>query len=53
MAYRSAINESTAQMSMRILFGREMRMPCDLVFECKSGEDLYSDDLSRKVDDIH
>lgn len=52
MAYRSAINESTGQTPARILFGRELRLPCDLVFRCKPGED-YVSELRRKMDDIH
>lgn len=57
MAYRSAINESTGQTPAKILFGREMRLPCDLEFGCRPGEDVAGEDyvvqLRRRMDDMH
>lgn len=57
MAYRSSIHETTGQSPANILFGRELRLPCDLVFGSKPGEDLagedYVTDLRRRMDDTH
>lgn len=57
MAYRSAVNESSGQTPSKVLFGREMRLPCDLVFGSKPGEDIagedYVSDLRRKMEDTH
>ncbi|XP_050519398.1 uncharacterized protein LOC126893360 [Diabrotica virgifera virgifera] len=57
MAYRSAVNESTGQTPAKVLFGREMRLPCDLEFGCRPGEDVagedYVNELRRRMDDIH
>jgi hypothetical protein len=57
MAYRSSVHETTGQTPANILFGRELRLPCDLVFGSKPGEDLagedYVTDLRRRMDDIH
>lgn len=52
MAYRSAVNESTKHTRARVLFEREMRLPCDLVFRFKPGEDLVSK-VWRKMDSIY
>jgi transposase InsO family protein len=56
MAIRSAINESTGQTPAKVLFGREMRLPCDLVFGCKPGEvarEEYVGDLQNRMENIH
>jgi transposase InsO family protein/predicted aspartyl protease len=57
MAYRSSAHETTGQSPANIAFGRELRLPCDLKFGCKPGENLANDDyvanLRRKMDDIH
>ena len=57
MAYRSSVHETTGQTPANILFGRELRLPCDLIFGSKPGEDLagedYVTDLRRRMDDIH
>lgn len=57
MAYRSSVHETTGQTPANILFGRELRLPCDLVFGSKPGEDLAGEDyvkeLRRRMDDIH
>lgn len=47
MAYRSAVNESTGQALARILFGKEMKLACDLVFGCKPGEDYVTERRRR------
>lgn len=55
MAYRAAFNESKGKMPVRVLFGREMRLPCDLECHCTlgdvSGED-YVSKLKRQMDDL-
>lgn len=57
MAYRASVNGSTSQSPANVLFGRELRLPCDLKFGCKPGEDLAGEDyvsrLRRRLDDIH
>ena len=57
MAYRSAVHETTGQTPANILFGRELRLPCDLVFGSKPGEDLAGEDyvtcLRKRMDGIH
>ncbi|GBN39028.1 hypothetical protein AVEN_58546-1 [Araneus ventricosus] len=32
LAYRSAVHETTGFTPSRILYGRELRLPCDLLF---------------------
>jgi len=57
LAYRSSMHETTRQSPANIVFGRELRLPCDLKFGCKPGEDLADDNfvtnLRRRMDDIH
>ncbi|KAG8227446.1 hypothetical protein J437_LFUL009667 [Ladona fulva] len=57
LAYRSSIHETTSQSPASIIFGRELRLPCDLKFGCKPGEDLADEnfvtDLRLRMDDIH
>ena len=58
MAYRSAVNESPGQTPANILFGREMRLSCDLKFGCRPGEyeivgDDYVGKLKKRLDEIH
>ncbi|UYV62133.1 K02A2.6-like, partial [Cordylochernes scorpioides] len=37
MAYRAAINETTGQTPAKVMFGRELRLPCDLEFGTPGG----------------
>jgi len=57
MAYRSAVQELTGKTPARIMLGREIRLPCDLEFGCKPGEEIagedYVVDLERKMDYIY
>ncbi len=57
LAYRSAIHETTGQTPASVIFGRELRLPCDLQYGAKPGEDLvgedYVTDLRRKMNAIH
>lgn len=57
LAYRSAVHETTGQTPGSIVFGRELRLPCDLKFGCKPNEDLagedYVTDLRKRMDGIH
>lgn len=55
--YRPAVNDSTRYILPKVLFGKEMRLSCELVFGCKPGEDLVGGDcvtdLPRKMNDIY
>lgn len=51
MAYSSAVNESTGQTLTRIIFVREMRLLCDLVFRCEPKEHLARVDYIRITSD--
>lgn len=57
LAYRSSVHETTGQTPANVLFGRELRLPCDLQFGCKPDEDVAGEDyisrLKRRMDDIH
>ena len=57
MAYRSSVHETTGHSPTSTVFGREIRLPCDLKFGCKPGEDLdgedYISNLRRRLDEIH
>ncbi|UYV63086.1 K02A2.6-like, partial [Cordylochernes scorpioides] len=37
MAYRAAIHETTGQTPAKVMFGRELRLPCDLEFGTSGG----------------
>lgn len=56
-AYRSSIHETTGQTPASIIFGRELRLPCDLKFGCKPGEDMAGEDyvyeLRKRMDEAH
>ncbi|VEN40030.1 unnamed protein product [Callosobruchus maculatus] len=55
LAYRSAVLETTGETPASIVFGREFRLPCDLMFGCKPGDDVAGEDyvtnLRRKMDE--
>lgn len=58
MAYRSSVHETTNHSPACIIFGREMRLPCDLKFGCRPGEretvgDDYVGKLRKRMDAIH
>jgi hypothetical protein len=49
MAYRSSLNETTKETPARIIFGRDLCLPCDLQFGCKPGEDVEEEDYITKL----
>lgn len=57
LAYRSSVHESTGHSPANILFGRELRLPCDLQFGIRPEEELADDDyvtnLRRRMNGIH
>ena len=57
LAYRSAVQESTGQSPASIVMGRELRLPCDLMFGCPPAEDVAGEDygsrLRQRMNDIH
>jgi transposase InsO family protein len=57
MAYRSATHESTGFTPASMLFGRELRLPCDLLFgrpeETQRSPSQYVDGLSDRLDNVH
>lgn len=57
MAYRSAVHNTTGLTPARVLFGREIRLPCDLVFGSprEEGQEIndYADQLKEKLLAVH
>ena len=57
LAYRSSVNETTGQTPANVLFGRELRLPCDLKFGFKPDEEVAGEDyvtnLRKRMDNIH
>ena len=57
LAYRSAVHETTGQSPANVLFGRELRLPCDVKFGARPDENVvgedYVSDLRRRMDEIH
>lgn len=57
MAYRSAVHDTTGMTPAMVLFGRELRLPCDILFGCPDREpsnvEDYTDELREKLLDIH
>ena len=57
LAYRSAIHDTTGFTPARVLFGRELRLPCDLKFGTPNEEHVeindYVDGLKEKLLSIH
>ena len=53
MAYRAAIHETTKQTPARVIFGHEIRLPCDLIFGMPDKEPLsvnnYADEVSKRA----
>ena len=56
-AYRSAVHDTTGQTSARIVFGRELCLPCDILFGSPSEDPKevldYVDDLKEKLPCVH
>ncbi|KMQ82837.1 integrase core domain protein [Lasius niger] len=57
LAYRSAVQESTGFTPSLMLFGRELRLPCDLLFgrppDTPSSVEDYVDNLRERLEDVH
>ena len=57
MAYRSAVHDTTGLTPAMVLFGRELRLPCDLAFGTPNNEEVtvtdYVDELKVKLLDVH
>ena len=57
LAYRSSIHESTRQTPARVMFGHELRLPCDLEFGAVPDKPLpveeYVENLAEKLHHIH
>ena len=57
LAYRSAVHETTGYTPSQMLFGRELRLPCDLFFgrppDTPSSPEEYLRDLQARFEDVH
>ena len=57
MTYRSAVHEATGRTPASVLFGREIRLPSDLIFgnpeERHTMGESYVGDLSNRLEDVH
>nr|WP_253310135.1 reverse transcriptase domain-containing protein [Rickettsia endosymbiont of Ceutorhynchus assimilis] len=57
MAYRAAVHDSTGESPARIVFGRELRLPCDLMFGVPEEERReirdYADEVRARLLGIH
>ena len=57
MAYRAAVHNSTGETPSSLLFGRELRLPCDLQFGTSNRENIsttdYVQDLRARLDEVH
>ena len=57
MAYRAAVHDTTGQTPSKVVFGRDLRLPCDLVFGAPEQEQRetsnYVDQLRDKLLDTH
>ena len=56
LAYRSAIQESTKASPASLMFGRELRLPIDLLYQRPEEEDLhtpYVEALQERMDKVH
>jgi Integrase zinc binding domain/Integrase core domain len=57
LAYRSSVHESTQKAPVEVLFGREIRLPCDLLFgkapDAPTTPGSYTSDLRHRLWYIH
>ncbi|XP_033607654.1 uncharacterized protein LOC117282386 [Cryptotermes secundus] len=57
LAYRASIHDTTGLTPASLVFGRELRLPCDLLFGVPPGKELpvtdYAADLVEHLHDIH
>jgi len=57
MAYRAAVHNSTGQSPSKVLFGRELQLPCDVVFGSPTSQSTnienYVDELQERLLNIH
>ncbi|GFW79740.1 retrovirus-related Pol polyprotein from transposon 412 [Trichonephila clavipes] len=57
LAYRSAVHETTGYSPSQMLFGRDIRLPCDLLFgrppDTPSSPEEYVQNLQARFEDVH
>ncbi|GFW27160.1 hypothetical protein TNCV_93861 [Trichonephila clavipes] len=57
LAYRSAVHEITGYSPSQMLFGRDLRLPCDLLFgrpsDTSSSPEEYVQNLQARFEDVH
>ncbi|GFV07696.1 retrovirus-related Pol polyprotein from transposon 412 [Trichonephila clavipes] len=57
LAYRSAVHETTGYSPSQMLFGRDLRLPCDLLFgrppDTTSSPEEYVQNLQARFEDVH
>ncbi|GFT35278.1 retrovirus-related Pol polyprotein from transposon 412 [Trichonephila clavipes] len=57
LAYRSAVHETTGYSPSQMLFGRDLRLPCDLLFgrppDTPSSPEEYVQNLRHVLKDVH
>ncbi|GFV03757.1 retrovirus-related Pol polyprotein from transposon 412 [Trichonephila clavipes] len=57
LAYRSAVHETTGYSPTQMLFGRDLRLPCDLLFgrppDTPSSPEEYVQNLQARFEDVH
>ncbi|GFS62188.1 retrovirus-related Pol polyprotein from transposon 412 [Trichonephila clavipes] len=57
LAHRSAVHETTGYSPSQMLFGRDLRLPCDLLFgrppDTPSSPEEYVQNLQARFEDVH
>jgi hypothetical protein len=57
LAYRASTHETTGMMPANLVFGRELRLPCDLLFGAPPDKEQsttdYASDLVERLHDTH